>query len=296
MGIVRKLRAFGAVGRAANEVAAAAGAPPQMQRGMVAGFANVMAQAMAPQMAANAERRGGPLPGSDPAVTDGSAWSASVVTGADAIRARDAAFDVALLADFGQQVFAAVAAVWTGTDSATVRPVMCDEIWEPLAAATGPGKSVGGLNPFARLGPLAAAEATGLHAGSWYDSAMIVMRVQLTGQLPRDFPPEWSAWDEDWLFQRSVQPGGDPMIHPPACPACGAPTQVDGAGLCTHCRAPVPFLTTGWLVSGIVSHQPIHAMMRERLTQAMAANPEAFANLANLPPAMRAFFQQGTQL
>ena len=53
MGIVRKLRQLNAVGRAANEAAAAAGAPPQMQRGMVAGFANVMAQAMAPQMAAN---------------------------------------------------------------------------------------------------------------------------------------------------------------------------------------------------------------------------------------------------
>ena len=289
MGIVRKLRQLNAIGRAANEAAAAAGAPPQMQRGMVAGFANVMAQAMAPQMAANAERRGGPLPGSDPGVADGSALSASVAAGAEAITARDAAFDQGLLAGFAEQVFAAVTAVWNGADAGTIRPVMNDAVWEPLAAATGTSTSgAGGLNAFARLGPQAAAEVIGLHAGSWYDSALIVMHVRLTGPVPPQFPPEWIAWNEDWLFQRSVQPGGDPMIRPHACPACGAPTHVDGAGLCMHCQAPVPYLTTGWLVCGIVSHHPSFALRRERLTQAMAANPEAFANV---PPGMREFWQ-----
>jgi len=285
MGIVRKLRAFQAIGKAANEAAAASGAPPEMQRGFAAGFANVMAQAMAPQMAANAERRGGPLPGSDPSVADGSAWSASIAAGADAIRARDAAFDVALLANFGEQVFAAVSGVWRGADSGTIRPVMSDEVWEPIAASTGTGMS---LNPFARLGQQAVADVTGLHAGSWYDSALIAMHVHLAEPVPPKVPAEWSAWDEDWLFQRSVQPGGDPMIRPPACPTCGAPTHVGDSGQCLHCQALIPFLTTGWLVCGIVSQHPFHALKRERLAQAMAANPQAFANA---PPTMREFLQ-----
>lgn len=289
MGVIRKLRVLKAVGKAANEAATAAGAPPGMQSGMAAGFANVMAQVMAPHMAATAERRGGPLPGSDPGIGDGSAWSASVAAGADAIRARDAAFDVALLTSFSEQVFAAVAAVWTGADSGTVRPVMSDEVWEPLAASTGAGRS---LNPFARLGPQATADVSGLHAGSWYDSAFIVMHVRLSGPLPPGIRPEMTVWDEDWLFQRSVQPGGNPMIRPPGCPACGAPTHVDGASLCLHCRAPVPFLTTGWLVCGIVSHHPSHTLIRERFMQAMAANPDA---VANVPPAMRQYFEQSTQ-
>jgi len=56
VGVIRKLRVFQAVGKAANEVAAASGAPPGMQRGMAAGFANVM-QVLTPQIAATAERR-----------------------------------------------------------------------------------------------------------------------------------------------------------------------------------------------------------------------------------------------
>jgi hypothetical protein len=28
----------------------------------------------------------------------------------------------------------------------------------------------------------------------------------------------------------------------------------DDHNLCLHCRAPVPYLTTGWLVTEIVSH------------------------------------------
>jgi hypothetical protein len=256
-----------------------------MQSGMVAGFANVMAQVMAPQMAANAERRGGPLPGSDPGVADGSAWSASIAAGADAIRARDAAFDLALLADFGEQVFAAVSAVWRGADSGTIRPVMSDEVWDPIAASTGTGMS---LNPSARLGQQAVAEVTGIHAGSWYDSALIVMHVHVAEPVPPKIPVEWTAWDEDWLFQRSLQPGGDPMIRPPACPACGAPTRVGDSGQCLHCQLPIPLLTAGWLVCGIVSHHPSHALRRERMAQAMAANPQAFANV---PPAMRGFLQ-----
>lgn len=291
MGVVRKLRqlrALGAVGRAANEAAAASGGSPHLQRGMLAGFVNVMAEAMAPRMAATAERRGGPLPGSDPGIADRSAWPASLAEGAAAINARDAAFDPALLASFGEQLFSAAVAVWAGADSGTVRPVMSDELWEALSAATGVrGPREGSPDsPFAGLKQQVEAEITGLHAGSWYDSAMIVMHVHLAGPLPPEFPPEMASWDEDWLFQRSVRPGGDPMIRPPQCPACGAPTQVAGANNCPHCQAPMPFLTTGWLVSGIVSHHPRHALAREHFAQAVAANPAAFANIS---PAMRQF-------
>jgi hypothetical protein len=46
----------------------------------------------------------------------------------------------------------------------------------------------------------------------------------------------------------------------------------------------VPYLTAGWLVSGIVSHHPSHAIARERFIEAAAANPEL---LARVPPSMR---------
>ena len=58
------------------------------------------------------------------------------------------------------------------------------------------------------------------------------------------------SWEEGWLFQRSVTPGGDPKARPASWPSCGAPT--DSAKLlpCERCHEPVPFLTTGWLVTG----------------------------------------------
>jgi len=243
----------------------------------------VMADAMAPRMAASAERRGAPLPGSDIGVIDGSAWTQPIADEAAKLRARDAAFDGDLLANFAEQVFTAIVAVWTGTDAGSVRPVMSDGLWEPLAGATG---TLRGGGSWARLGqqhPKAA--LTGLYAGTWYDSARFTIRVDLIGdQIPPDMPPEMRQWDEDWLFQRSVEPGGDPMIRPPACPTCGAPTRTDEADLCLHCRAPVPYLTTGWLVTEIFSRHPSYAIARENLAKAVRANPGL---VARVPPHMR---------
>jgi hypothetical protein len=284
MGIARtwrSLKALKAVGQAANEAAARNTPGGTPQRGFAAGFANVLTEAMAPRMAATAERRGGPLPGSDAAVVDRSAWARPVADGAAALRTRDAAFDPGLLETFAGQVFGAVVAVWAGGDAASVRPVFSDTLWEPLAAATGMGMH----RDFMLLRcQQVTPELTGLHAGAWYDSALVVMHVRLdfasqalpadlASKLPAEMPAEMQQWDEDWLFQRSAQPGGDPMIRPAACPTCGAPTRVDQAGVCTHCRVPEPFLTSGWLVTGIVSHHPSHARTRQALAEQLRADP-----------------------
>lgn len=286
MGIARtwrKLKVLKAAGQAANEAAARnAPGPAAAPQGFAAAFANVFADAMAPWMAVMAERRGGPLPGTDAAVMDGSAWTQPVAIGADALRARDAAFDPVLLAQFAGQVFAAVTAVWTENGAGSIRTVLADALWEPLAAATGAGMGASRRETIRRgpdglHRPRATARVAGLHAGSWYDSARVIMSVNIDfaqRPAPPAMPEDMKAWREDWLFQRSVRPGGDPMIRPPACPSCGAPTRVDEAGLCTHCRAGVPFLTTGWLATAIVSRHPGYARTRQRLTQEIRANPE----------------------
>jgi hypothetical protein len=139
MGIIRtwrKLRVLQAATEAANESAAQGpgGSSPQ-QQGMFAGIANV-ADVLAPRAAALAERRGGPLPGSDGAVIDGTAWAQSIADQTAKLQARDAAFDAGLLTAFAEQVFRAVVAVWAGADAGSVRPVMSDTLWEPLAGAT----------------------------------------------------------------------------------------------------------------------------------------------------------------
>jgi hypothetical protein len=277
----RRIKVLQATGQAANEAAAQASPGQVHPRGMGAAFANIMTEAMAPVVEAMAELRGGPLPGSDAAVVDGSAWARPVADGAAALRARDEAFDVALLASFAGQVFSAVAAVWEGADAGSVRPVLSDTMWEPLATVSG-RRSSRRRRSDGLVKQLVTPELTGLHAGAWYDSAMVVMHVRL--DFGKQRPPADTAarWDEDWLFQRSARPGGEPMIRPPACPSCGAPTSVDQAGQCTHCRELVPFLTTGWLVTGIFSHHPRHAMVREQ----WRANPELIQKMS---PAMARF-------
>jgi hypothetical protein len=284
MGLFKNLRQIVSVGQAANEAAVQRSGSPFPQRGFAAAFANIMADALGPRMAAIAERRGAPLPGSDPAVMNGTAWTAPLAAGAAAIQAKDAAFDVPQLNSFAGQVFAAIVAVWAGADAGSVRPVMSDALWEPLAAATGTNKGQHLLLPLDKQ--RATASVAGLHADGWYDSAFVVMQVHLdygNEAPPADMPAEMMQWTEDWLFQRSKRPGGDPMTRPQACPSCGAPTHTDQQGLCLSCRVPVPFLTTGWLVSTIVSHHPAYAMMRQHFEQEMQSNPQF---LQGIPPGM----------
>jgi hypothetical protein len=165
MSLFKAWKQLKAVGWAANEAAAhdASQRPPQ-QPGFMSAFANVMAQALGPQLAATAANRGGPLPGTEAGVADGTAWAAGVDASVEAVRARDAAFDPGPLTSFADQVFAALVSVWNGANASSIRPVMSDDLWEPLAAATGTGKEV----PMARfqgsgLGSLRPISAHGQH-------------------------------------------------------------------------------------------------------------------------------------
>jgi hypothetical protein len=104
-----------------------------------------------------------------------------------ALRTRDSAFDPALLVRFAEQVFGAVAAVWTGARSGTIRPVISDDLWEPLAAATGSDTAIPAPAMFLgqRLdqhGQSTRARLSGLFASEWYDSALVSYQVTLDPQ------------------------------------------------------------------------------------------------------------------
>jgi hypothetical protein len=283
MGLFKVWKQIKAVGRAANEEASAgSGQTAHRHEGFMTSFANVMAQALGPQLAATAGTRGSALPGSDDAVTTGTAWAEPLDTGVAAVRARDAAFATDSLVDFADQVFAALVSVWTGASASTVRPVMSDDVWEPLAAATGTSKQI----PMARLlgEQEGQASLSGLHADRWYDSAQLAFHVRVRPEaLPAEVPPAVAQWQEEWLFQRSARPGGDPMARPQACPSCGAPTDTDEEGRCVHCHQVVPYETTGWLATKIVSHNPVQAMMHDHLATELRNNPDM---LRQMPPAM----------
>jgi hypothetical protein len=303
MGLFKAFQQLKAVGKAANEAASArpgtTAAKAPRQQGFLNAMVNVMAQAMAPRIEVIAADRGGPLPGSDPAVVDGSAWAGELRDSVAALTARDAAFDPATLTSFADQVFTAQVAVWTGASAATIRPVMADSLWEPLAAATGTGTELPMANVLRLL--RGTATLTGLHVGAWYESALMTFRVDVEGgpsAIGPDVPQGMTEWGEEWLFQRSRQSGGDPMAHPEQCPSCGAPTDVDEADRCAHCHQAVPYLTTGWLICHVVSHNPLQAHQHDQMVQYLRDNPDALRNippsaLGMLPPDIQAEIARG---
>jgi hypothetical protein len=241
---------------------------------------------LGPLLASQGPERGTVLPGTEAGVPQPQPPDA-LQTGIAAVRARDSAFDPALLTAFAGQVFAAVAGAWASGDASAVRDVVSDEMWEPLAAAShmpiaaGIGQLIGHETGAPTL--------TGVWAGAWYDSALfhIDVTVDVPPEAAREVPPGSTAWGEEWLFQRSVTPGGSPAERPEHCPSCGAPTSVGPDGTCAHCRAPVPLLTAGWLATWVRSHNPLAAQM---LGEANALPPDL---AKRLPPDVIAQFMRG---
>jgi hypothetical protein len=58
------------------------------------------------------------------------------------------------------------------------------------------------------------------------------------------------TWTEDWVFQRSPSSGHLSMA-PGVCPQCGAPIEVDVAGVCGRCDAELNGAPPDWLLSRI---------------------------------------------
>jgi predicted lipid-binding transport protein (Tim44 family) len=60
-------------------------------------------------------------------------------------------------------------------------------------------------------------------------------------------------WAEDWVFQRSskatTKPNGGTMAK--KCPNCGAPLDLDLAGICKYCKAPVMSGEFDWVLTRI---------------------------------------------
>ena len=253
-------------------------APPHGAGGMMAGFMGVMMKFMTPLLMCEAPERGDPLPGSEPGVLDAQD-AAARDAGISAISARDSAFDPQTLTTFADQVYSAVAAAWSAGDASSVRPVLADALWDPMGAAITSGMASGMGMIFGFMG--GQASLAGVWSGPSYDTARFSMAVHIdlppnSGKMPPGFTPDWT---EDWFFQRSVRPGSAPMQPAGSCPSCGAPTTMDDTGLCTHCRQPIPVLTSGWLLTAVRSHNPMVDMYLDQMVGEIRQNPSWLAQI-----------------
>ena len=263
---------------AATSGTGAGRAAPRHTPGMAAGFGAAMLKMMGPLLQCEAPERGDPFPDTEPGVLTAQE-PAALQAGVGALTARDSAFDPQTLTAFADQVFAAWAAAWGSGDPASVRPVLADALWDPMAGAMTIAAAGAGAMFAHQVGR---STISGIWAGSSYDSALFDVAVSMDVPVGpgAGMPPGATNWNEDWLFQRSVTAGGDPMKLSESCPSCGAPTATDAFGLCSHCHEPIPVLTAGWLLTCVRSHNPMVELFMGQIVQQIRGNP---AFLAEMP-------------
>lgn len=200
--------------------------------------------------------RGDLFPGSDGAVT--TVGANPVGAGLDAITERDPAFDRDAFLEQAQRAFFVVQEAWTERKPEMSRQVMADGLWQQHRVQINGYLSAHKRNVLEDLavGDLSIVTA---HTDASYDT--IVVRVHAAcadydvndnGKVIRG-NHRVGEWAEDWTFQRSsratTQAGGGTLSQ--KCPNCGAPLNVDLAGVCPFCKAPVMSGDYDWVLARI---------------------------------------------
>jgi predicted lipid-binding transport protein (Tim44 family) len=179
--------------------------------------------------------------------------------GLAAIKAHDPGFDLEQFIQQAQRVFFLVEQGWSERDPEMTRRVMADDLWEAHRAQIQLYKDSHKRNmvdylSVANIWPVAA------HSDEHFDT--ITLRFvaasadydidDRTGHVLRG-DREVKPWEEDWTFRRSssakTKPGGTTIGS--KCPNCGAPLEVDLAGTCRYCRAPIMSGDYDWVLARI---------------------------------------------
>jgi predicted lipid-binding transport protein (Tim44 family) len=199
--------------------------------------------------------RGDLFPGTAPAA----AAPESSEAGLAAIQAHDPGFSRERFLEEVQRTFFIVQEAWTQRQPGLSRQVMADGLWQQHRV-----QIQGYVDAHKRnvLEDLAVGNLTiiAAHHDSSYDT--ITVRV-LAACADYDVDDEHDRvirgnkhvgqWMEDWTFQRSASattpPGGGTLAA--KCPNCGAPLDLDLAGTCKYCKAPVSSGSYDWVLARI---------------------------------------------
>jgi predicted lipid-binding transport protein (Tim44 family) len=200
-------------------------------------------------------------PGTVPIVESGRAVTeqrpATVTSGLEAIQAHDPGFDVEAFKASVERSFFIVEQAWAEQKPEMSRRVMADGIWQQHRAQIEQYERNGTRNA---LDGLAVGKVTVLAATSDTQHDTLTTRILATcadydvnvgsGKVVRGDKHTMTPFQEDWVFQRSSQAttragGGTLEQH---CPNCGAPLDLDLAGVCHYCRAPVMSGEYDWVL------------------------------------------------
>ena len=193
------------------------------------------------------------------------ARSDAVVAGLAAIRAHDPGFDEDAFLATAERCFFAVEEAWSQLRPELSQPVMAEEAWQRQRAVIESYRDAGRRNV---LENLTVAKATILAAVSddGRDSATVRFRAasanydvdDASGRVVRG-NHQMAFWEQDWVFQRSGKVTTDGEgAGGQRCPNCGAPLDVDIAGVCKKCKASVRGSDADWMVlrAGQAQHVP----------------------------------------
>lgn len=206
---------------------------------------------------APARFQGAPLPGSDEAGV--AATTGDSAAGLETIRAHDPAFDENAFLARVERVFFVVQQAWMQCNPMVSRQVMADGIWQQHKAQIDGYIAANRRNLLDGLA-IGNAQLTSAHSDASFDTVTVRIRAASadydvdakSGHIVRG-NRQMQEWQEDWLFQRSsravTKPGGG--LGEQRCPNCGAPLDVDLAGVCSYCKAAVMSGAYDWVLSRI---------------------------------------------
>ncbi len=202
--------------------------------------------------------RGETLPGTADAAL-GATGGESVSAGIDSIKAHDPAFDQAAFLAEVERAFFVVQQAWSERKPEMSRRVMADGIWQQHKVQIDQYLAQHRRNMLDNLS-IGDADVVAAHSDQSYDT--ITVRIlaacadydvdDSSGKVVRG-NRDVTQWREDWAFQRSsdatTKTGAGTMNQ--RCPNCGAPLDVDLAGVCSYCKAPIMSGKYDWVLTRI---------------------------------------------
>ncbi|HXW81770.1 MAG TPA: TIM44-like domain-containing protein [Acidimicrobiales bacterium] len=182
-----------------------------------------------------------------------------VDAGLAAIKAHDPGFDLEQFTQQVQRAFFIVQEAWSDRNPEMSRQVMADGLWQEHRGqiqgyVDGHKRNMLDYLSVSNIWPVAA------RSDDRYDT--ITVRIvaacadydvdDRSGRVVRG-DRAVKPWEEDWTFQRSsravTKSGGTTLGS--KCPNCGAPLDVDLAGTCRYCKAPIMSGEYDWVLARI---------------------------------------------
>jgi predicted lipid-binding transport protein (Tim44 family) len=186
---------------------------------------------------------------------------ADIDSGITAIRQHDPGFDEADFLSDTNRAFFTIQQAWTERKPEISRQVMHDGIWQQHKFQIDQYLSMNKQNILENLA-IQNTRTVSVHTDEAFDTIMVRFfascadyDIDLSNDKHKVIKGDKSIqdWAEDWVFQRKssavTKPNGGTMAK--KCPNCGAPLDLDLAGVCKYCRAPVMSGEFDWVLTRI---------------------------------------------